>query len=333
MASKVPVVDLHEDISTYFMSHGGGRPLADLDEDVEGRDADLPKYRRGNVRVVFAAIFPGVETYKGRRAVPGVSFRAPQAVAMEQLSIYYRLAEAHPEVSIVESLSDIEKCLWGEWRLCLLLHLEGADALEEPSDLYLFKRLGLRSLGLTWSTSNKYGSGCWARRDRGLSDEGEELVKLANKLGVILDLAHASKRTAIEAIEASSKPPVISHANPRRLVDTPRNVDDEVLEALASKRGVLGITALPHLLTQRADPSLEDIVEHFAYVREVYGADVLAIGTDFFGFLGRKPPRGFESIDRVAALLAKLAERGFTDREVAKVAYENALRVIRENLS
>ncbi|MEM0340755.1 MAG: dipeptidase [Acidilobaceae archaeon] len=329
---KVPIVDLHEDISIYFMTHGGGLALAHLSEDVEEREADLPKYRRGNVRIVFAAMFPGVETYRAHRELPAVSFRLPQGLVFEHFSIYFRLAEVHPEISMIERAEEAEKCLNGEWRVCLLLHLEGADAIDDPYDLVLFKRLGLRSLGITWNYSNKYGTGCFARRDRGLSDEGEELVRTANKLGIIIDLAHASKATALDVLNLSSKPPIISHANPRKLVDTPRNVDDEVLEALASRKGVIGITALPHLVSKKDKPFLDDLVQHFVYVKEVYGADVLAIGTDFFGFLGRRPPKGFESIDKIEALLFKLAERGFSDNELAKVAYENALRVIKANL-
>ena len=58
----VPVIDLHEDVTTYFILHGAGQPLAPLDQDVEGREADIPKWLRGGVRVVFASIFPGTPT-------------------------------------------------------------------------------------------------------------------------------------------------------------------------------------------------------------------------------------------------------------------------------
>jgi membrane dipeptidase len=61
---KIPIIDLHEDISLYFLIHGGGEPLGDLKADIDGRGADIPKYIRGNVKLVFAAIFPAVETFR-----------------------------------------------------------------------------------------------------------------------------------------------------------------------------------------------------------------------------------------------------------------------------
>lgn len=337
----VPVVDLHEDISAYFLYHGGGSPLGDFSKDIEGREADLPKYRRGNVRVVFAAMFPGVETFRPEesraleelygRWIPSVGYRSPQALVWEHVSIYYKLSEVYG-IRIVERYEDLESCVTGGG-LCFVLHLEGAEALDEPYDLVLLRRLGLRSVGLTWNYTNKYGTGCASRKDVGLTHEGEELVRMANKLGIVVDLAHASKRTALEAMEVSRKPVIVSHANVRRLVDRPRNVDDEVLEALRRNGGVLGISAIGPLVSTRPKPTLDELVQHFMYVYETFGADLLAIGTDFLGLLGLPAPEGFESIDRVQDLLRRLAERGMSDRDVAKVAYENVLRVMREAMS
>jgi len=138
----------------------------------------------------------------------------------------------------VESAGDVEAVLASEDRVGLLLHLEGAYAIDRPYDLVLLRRLGLRSVGIAWNYNNQYGAGCLSRKDYGLTPEGEELVKTANRLGIIVDLAHASKRTAIEAAEASSKPVIVSHANVRAIVDSPRNVDDEVLEALHRNGGL-----------------------------------------------------------------------------------------------
>ncbi|MGC8983401.1 MAG: dipeptidase [Desulfurococcaceae archaeon] len=340
---RLPVVDLHEDVSAYFLYHGGGEPLGDFKSDIAGRDADIPKYLRGNVKLVFAAMFPGIETFRPEesrrleelygRWLPAVGYRVPQSSLFEHFSIYYRLAEAYPEIAIVESLSDVEKVMAEEGRVGFLLHLEGAEAIDDPYDLVLLKRLGLRSLGITWNYNNKYGSGCMSKKDYGLTPEGEELVKTANRLGIIVDLAHASKRTALEAMSASSKPVIISHANVRKIVDTPRNVDDEVLEALYKNRGVIGISAIGPLIAKKPRPTLEDLLQHFMYVYERYGADILAIGTDFHGLLGLPSPEGFESVDKVQALLEKLRDKGLGDNDLRKIAYENALRVIASNLS
>jgi len=340
---KYPVIDLHEDISVYFTLHGGGQPLGDFREDLRGREADIPKYLSGNVKLVFASIFPGVETFNPRDSLrllqlygkwlSAAGFRAPQSTLLEHFSVYYRLTEAYSELVLVESITDVQRVLESLDRVGLLLHLEGAEALDDPYDLVLLKKLGLRSIGVTWNYNNKYGSGCLSKKDYGLTPEGEELVRTANKLGVIVDLAHASKRTALEAIDASSKPVIISHANIRRIVDTPRNVDDEVLEALYKKRGVIGISAIGPLVSTKPKPALDDLLEHFLYVYETYGAEILAIGIDFHGLIGLPAPDGFESISRVQVLLEKLRERGLSESDIEKIAYSNALRVITENFS
>jgi len=339
----LPVIDLHEDVSAYFLYHGGGEPLGDFKDDIPGRDVDIPKYFKGNVRLVFAAIFPGVETFRPEESrklmevygkwLPAIGYRAPQTVIYEHFSIYYKLAETYDEIIIVESASDVENIIRSEGKVGFLLHLEGAEPIDDPYDLVLLRRLGLRSLGLTWNYENKYACGCSAKKDYGLTALGEELIKMANKLSIIIDLAHASKKTALEAIEVSKKPVIISHTNIRKFVDTPRNVDDEILEAIKKNGGVVGLSVIGPLIAKKPKPSLDDLIQHYLYVHETYGADILAIGTDFMGLLGLPAPEGLESIDNIQTLLQKLKDKGLSDNDLRKIAYENALRVIKANLT
>ncbi|MEM3926982.1 MAG: dipeptidase [Desulfurococcaceae archaeon] len=336
---SIPSIDLHEDISAYYLYHGGGSPLGDFGEDIPGRDADIPKYRRAGVKVVFSAIFPGIESFSPEESrallelygkwLPATKYRVPQSILWEHFLIYYKMAEAYG-INIVESMTDIEHCLKNTG-ICFVLHLEGAEPVDDPYDLVLLRKLGLRSLGITWNYQNKYGSGCATRKDLGLTSDGEELVKMANKLGIVIDLAHASKRTALDALAISKKPVIISHANIRKFVDKPRNVDDEILEALNKNGGVIGISVIGPLISQRPRPTLDELVEHFVYVRETYGTHLLAIGTDFLGLLGLPAPEGFESIDKLPALYARLVEKGFSENDLRKIAYENVLRVLKAN--
>ena len=343
MSLGIPVVDLHEDVSTYFIFHGAGQSMGDFAEDLPGRDADIPKYLRGGVKLVFASIPPCTEmfdldTSKRLRElygvwVPAVRFRIPQVRLLDHLIVYYRLAETYQQIEIVEKLEQVRGILRAQGKVGFLIHIEGAEAIDEPYDLYALKRLGVRAVGLTWNYCNKYGCGALARKDYGLTDAGEELVRTANRLGIIIDVAHASKRTALEAIEASRKPVMVSHTNIRKLVDTPRNADDEVLEAVARNKGVVGLSILSPLVATGRRATLDDLLKHFMYVYQSYGADILAIGTDFHGRLGIPPVQGFETIDRVGELLRKLGEMGLGDSDLRKIAYENAVRVIEANFA
>ncbi len=315
---------------------------ATLTLNVSGRDADIPKYLKGGIKLVFASIAPSVETFNPEESkslqdlygiwVPVVRFRSPQSLIIEHFEIYYKMAETYREVVIIENYDDVEKVLSVEGKVGFLLHLEGADGIEDPYDLVPLRRLGLRSLGITWNYNNKYGSGCMSRKDYGLTPEGEELVNNAWKLGIIIDLAHAGKRTALDVLSIAKKPVIISHANIRALVNTPRNIDDEVLEALKRNGGIIGISAIGSIIARKPRPTIDDLIQHFMYVYERFGPDILAIGTDFMGLLGIPPPQGFESIDKAQVVLQKMAEKGLTDNDIRKIAYENALRVIKANL-
>ena len=312
------IYDLHEDLAYYFFS--GKQP--DLDQDVEGRQSDIPKLKRAGVELVFASIFPIATTYGAQG--PGSAIPAgAKTIAIEMFKMMYRLSNRHNLV-IIENRVDIYR-----GGLKLLLLMEGADALDDPDDLLIYYRLGLRAIGITWNLDNKFGASCLTKKDYGLTAYGEELVALANKLGVVLDLAHASKRTALDVLSASRKPVVISHANIASVHKVPRNVDDDVLDALKKNGGVIGLTAIPSTIGGRG--SLADLVRHALYVKEHFGADILAIGTDALGV--DRMAEGLETVEKLPAFLEMLREAGFNEGEVEGVAYRNALRVLEANLT
>ena len=135
-----------------------------------------------------------------------------RSIVLDQVKTYYNIARRY-NITIIEDRVGLEHvALSNEWRLGFILqHLEGADPLGDPGDLELLYRLGVRSLGLTWNWDNKYAASCTTRRDYRLTPLGEELVKEAERLGVIVDLAHASDKAALDVVNVVKKPVVISH--------------------------------------------------------------------------------------------------------------------------
>lgn len=333
------VVDLHEDIGYYYATNGhDGFPVEDFSVDLPSRHGDIPKYFKARVRLVFASIFPLMPSFnprlsklvwKGYGVKPLPFVNSPRAVkenVMEQIKIYHRLIASYPELESVSEKGDVERLLESR-KIGFLIALEGTEALDEPGDLELFYRLGVRSLQLTWNYDVKYGSSCMSARDYGLTGFGEALVEEANRLGVILDISHASEKTSLELVEASKMPVIASHANVKAVKNHVRNLSDRVLEALNAKKGIVGFTLIPSTISDK--PTVKDLVKHVRYVYENYGSELLALGTDYFGLIAAKPPQGLEDISKLSNLWNALAEVGLTEEALRNMAYRNALRIIK----
>jgi membrane dipeptidase len=336
-----PVVDLHEDISWYYsLGDRTDFPLASLSEDLPHRHGDIPKYRRGHVAIVFAAIFclqgtfsPGISAmlakgYHMKEFRRATTPRAAHSMALEHIKTYYSLQKASKnKIKIIRTAQDVEDSL--KRPLGFLLSLEGAYALEDPYDLELFYNLGLRSLGLTWNYDTVYAATCMSKRDYGLTGAGEELIQQCNDFGVIIDLVHASRKTQLEVTETSKLPVINSHSLSRNLYDVARNLDDKTYEAYSRNKGVVGAIFDTNMIGR--EKNVESLIEHIMYVHKSYGPDILAIGTDYFGFPGENAARGLEDISKVGVLFAGLRKAGLSEGDIEKIAYKNAIRVIRAN--
>ncbi len=244
---------------------------------------------------------------------------------------------------------------------------DGGPFAAELTLLRSYRALGLRVASLAYNTRNVFADGCTEPANAGLSRLGREAVARLNELGITLDLSHVGYRSALEAVELTERPPILSHSNPLALCDTPRNVPDELLDAVAAKRGVVGISPLPMLLTRkRLKPqrTIEDFFAHLDYAVRRVGVDHVGFGSDFYrfnlqdaiarnvagGFLARfqrepvrseedsdpvtfelRHPAGLAGVEEVPNVTAGLLARGYRSDDVRKVLGENLLRVFREN--
>ncbi|MCG3109919.1 hypothetical protein L3N51_02216 [Metallosphaera sp. J1] len=307
------LIDLHEDLA-YSNQQG-------IDV-IDGDHQSSLKLLSNFDSLVFASIFPHVNTRDERSDLltslygsftPSTTFSFE--LLIDQIKFYLYL-ERKGLVKIVRSAKDLN-----EPRTKLLLSLEGADALRDYIDIYLLRELNVQNLGLTWNYDNKFASSCMSGKDYGLTSEGEELVKLANSLGVIVDLAHAGKRTVLEVASITRKPVIVSHGNMMKLKMHRRNLDDEEIEAVVKTKGVIGITAIVSTLRE---PTIQGVAENLRYVGESYGWEYVSLGTDFLGI--KETPQGFENVMKVKELLK------FVDGHEEEVLWKNAMRVIMSNM-
>jgi len=171
-------------------------------------------------------------------------------------------------------------------RLALIPSVEGAAPIENEAErIEILFGLGVRKLGITYSESNTLGSGKGAGpRDGGLTDFGYDCVKLMNKIGMAIDVSHASPLTALDTMEASSKPVMISHTGARGLYGpNPRGgFADEVFQAMAENGGVAGICAAPHSTwtVGRPEHTIDSFMEHMESLIQLVGVDYVGAGPD-----------------------------------------------------
>ncbi|HEX6989435.1 MAG TPA: membrane dipeptidase, partial [Bacillota bacterium] len=215
----------------------------------------------------------------------------------------------------------------------------------------------VRMMGIAYSEGNQLGAGLREPRDGGLTVFGRQAVERMNKLGIAIDVSHAGDQTALDTIEASSKPIFITHAGARALWPSPRLKPDEVLKACAERGGVIGIEAAPHTTITRDRPehSIESFMEHFEYCVDLVGIDHVTFGPDttfgdhvglhqaFAANLSIRQSRGGEEYPRVQYvrglenpaecfpnIVRWLVKHGYSDDDIAKVIGGNTLRVLRE---
>lgn len=161
--------------------------------------------------------------------------------------------------------------------------LESASCIENEVDrLDILYGLGVRSIGVNYSESNMLGSGLKEHLDGGLTDFGYDALVRMNKLGFLVDVSHTSDLTAMETIELSKDPIIISHAGARALTPTTRMFPDEVIQALGEKGGVMGIEAAPNLTVTEKHPlhSIDSYMEHIEYCIDLIGIDHVGCGPD-----------------------------------------------------
>ena len=133
---------------------------------------------------------------------------------------------------------------------------------------------------LTYNNQTSLGGGCFEPNDSGVSRFGYASIEEMNRLGMIVDLSHAGKQTCIDAIDFSSMPVAISHANPNFFYKAVRNIDDDVLKKLADKDGFIGLSLYPFHLKDLGDCKLDDFCSMIKKLINMICIDHIGIGSD-----------------------------------------------------
>ncbi|MBO6726380.1 MAG: membrane dipeptidase [Rhizobiaceae bacterium] len=140
--------------------------------------------------------------------------------------------------------------------------------------------LGLRFMQLTYNNQSLLASGCYEAQDTGITRMGREVIAEMNRVGMVVDMSHSGERSTMEAIELSSRPIAITHANPASWHPARRNKPDAMLKALGETGGMLGFSTYPHHLRDGSQCRVEDFCEMIARTADLMGVEHIGIGTD-----------------------------------------------------
>jgi membrane dipeptidase len=207
-----------------------------------------------------------------------------------------------------------------------LLAIEGAHALEgRMASVAALDSAGIRMIGLAHFFDNEVGGSSSGVRRHGLTAFGRSLIPELEQRGILVDLAHAAPATIDDVLAMATRPVVVSHTGVRATCDSPRNLTDDQLRRIAATGGVIGIGYWDGALC--ADITPAGIARAVRHAADVAGVAHVALGSDFDGATHTR----FD-VAALAHVTAALAEAGFTPAEIAGIAGENALRVLRAGL-
>lgn len=358
LLAEHPVVDGHNDLlweARAQVAYDFSR--LDVGAGCTPTHTDLPRMRAGGMGAQFWSVY--VPTWlAGDDAV---------SATLEQVDAARLLTRTYADQLAWATTADEVEQAWAGGRMASLMGAEGGHSINcSLGTLRQLHELGVRYLTLTHNANTPWADSATDRPVAGgLTAFGREAVREMNRIGMMVDLSHVSADTMRAALGVAEAPVIFSHSSARAVTDSPRNVPDDVLEATAANGGVCMVTFVPKFVNAacadwqremvaaaeaegipeadgvrfaafetvwtRDHPqppaTLEDVVAHCEHVREVAGIEHVGLGGDYDGV--EVLPAGLEDVSTYPALLEALADRGWSEADLARLTCRNVLRVMR----
>lgn len=342
------IIDLHCDtISRLYAGPGEGVSLRHAPQ----FQIDLEKMRKGNYLVQNFALFLDL-----------AHTEHPAQTALSMADLYYSELDKNKDLILPAFRCSDIVANQAAGKMSAMLTLEEGGILEGNLDnLQLFYDKGVRMITLTWNYPNTIGHPnmimgengipLFHRRcESGLSPVGIELVRDMMRLGIIVDVSHASDGVFYDVLKYTDKPFAASHSNAAAICNVCRNLTDDMIRALADRGGVMGLNFCTAFLTESALPdspadaantltdprpappyvsTVEDMVRHVRHIADTGGVEVLGLGSDFDGISNAVE---FTDASGIQILADALKKAGFCESDLDKIFYKNVLRLYNDAL-
>jgi membrane dipeptidase len=364
LLAEHPVVDGHNDLPWKLREQVRyDLDRRDIAEDQRANlHTDLARLRAGGVGAQFWSVYvPSTPSRVGESDAV--------TATLEQVDFVHALVARYPEQLRPAVTADEMEAARAEGKIASLMGAEGGHSINNSlAALRSLYALGVRYMTLTHNDNNDWADSATDEpKAGGLTRFGEEVVREMNRLGMLVDLSHVSADTMRAALRVTAAPVIFSHSSSRAVCGHVRNIPDDVLAALPANGGVAMATFVPKFIlpeavawTQRADQNMvahgfhpldlspeglavqsaieaanprpvaseATVADHLDHMREVAGVDHIGLGGDYDGTAFT--PQGLEDVAGYPNLVAELLRRGWSDADLAKLTWQNAVRVLRD---
>jgi membrane dipeptidase len=362
-----PVWDGHNDVPIQLRSRFGN-VIGDfdfrdtLDTQTSERSAmhsDLARLRQGMVGAQWWSVYVS----------PSLPEAEAVQATIEQIDVTKRLIARYPDaLQLALTAADVEQAM-GAGRIASLMGMEGGHSIGSSlAVLRQMYAMGARYMTLTHGKTLSWAdSATDAPQHGGLNAFGMDVVREMNRIGMLVDLSHVSEEAMMDALDVAQAPVIFSHSGARAITGHLRNVPDSVVARLPENGGIVMAVALPWFITEdlrqhsasraaeearlealypglpdtveaqlakwdaeNREPvsTISDLADHIDHIRDVAGIDHIGIGGDYDGM--PTGPIGMEDVTGYPALFAELAQRGYSQEDLEKIASRNMMRVMRE---
>jgi membrane dipeptidase len=336
--AKIPVFDGHNDILSRLMHEGRNGAETRVLRGSDRMQVDMPKAREGGLAGGLCAVYVPSPSWgaDANGDLPRVERPSALEQTIAQAALLRRIAaQSDGAFSVCISVADIRSAM-DKQSFAAVFHIEGIEAAGPDLDLiHVLHAAGLRTLGPVWSRPNIFAHGVPFRFGHdpdigpGLSEAGRDLIRLCNRLKIMVDLSHMNDAGFWDIAKISDAPLVASHSNAFAICPHSRNATDSQLDAIRDTGGLIGLNFGVKFLHPEGKPDtdmdLSTMVRHVDYLVERVGIDHVGFGSDFDGTLISNE---IGDATGLPSLLGALRSAGYDDVELAKIAHGNWLSLL-----
>ena len=258
------VIDSHDDTTQRLLD---GK--FDIGERHADGNIDIPRMREGGLGGIFFSIWTPSKT------------KGPDGVkqALDQIDAVREAVRKHPKDLVLATTAEEVREAHKQGKIAALMGVEGGHMIgNDLATVRVFAELGVRYMTLTHMGNTEWADSSTDKPEHnGLTDFGKDVVREMNRVGMMVDISHVSDKSFYDALETSKAPLLASHSSCRVICDSPRNMTDDMMRALAKNGGVMQVNYHVGYLSQelrdfeKAHPDVDKDVE--AEVKKRCGED------------------------------------------------------------